>query len=118
MRRRFSAQLYQFVRQGLVGGCVLGLRSAEGDWGVTRSNVKNVLEVMPFWTNQDDAEKVCCEEWRVYSATPIDLEEFLEDWLPGMQKDYMQVGINWCVDLRGDEVAPLDLMELFVSKLD
>ena len=118
MRRRFSAQLYQFVRQGLVGGCVWGLRSDEGDWGVTRSNVENVLEVMPFWTNQDDAEKVCCEEWRVYSATAIDLEEFLEDWLPGIHKDCMQVGINWCSDLRGDEVAPLDLMEVFVSKLD
>ncbi|MAH72876.1 MAG: hypothetical protein CBC09_01685 [Cellvibrionales bacterium TMED49] len=117
MCSRFSARLNQFILQGLASGCVWGLRTAEGDWGVTPSNLKNALEVMPFWSNKDDAEQVCCEQWLLYSAMPIDLEEFLEDWLPGMHEDYLQVGVNWCSDLRGAEVDPLDLMELFARKL-
>ncbi|MAJ79845.1 MAG: hypothetical protein CMK30_00730 [Porticoccaceae bacterium] len=118
MCERLSARLNQFIRQGLVSGCVWGLRSAAGDWSVTESNVNSTLEVMPFWSSEIDAEKVCHQEWFLYSATPIDLEEFLEDWLPGMHQDYLQVGVNWCSDLQGDEIAPLDLMELFASKLD
>jgi hypothetical protein len=45
------------------------------------------------------------------------MEEFLDDWLPGMHSDVLLVGINWNLDLEGDEIEPLDLLEEFESEL-
>ncbi|MDA9371956.1 DUF2750 domain-containing protein, partial [Porticoccaceae bacterium] len=43
----------------------------------------------------------------------IELEEFLDDWLPGMHSDVLMVGVNWNAELAGREVEPLDLLEDF-----
>jgi hypothetical protein len=48
----------------------------------------------------------------------IDLEEFLDDWLPGMHNDVLMVGVNWNADLEGQEMEPLDLLEEFESELE
>lgn len=42
---------------------------------------------------------------------PISLEEFLDDWLPGMHEDVILVGVNWNGEMEGAEVEPLDLLE-------
>ena len=46
------------------------------------------------------------------------VEEFLDDWLPGMHSDVLMVGVNWTPDLEGQEMEPLDLLEEFESELD
>jgi len=46
------------------------------------------------------------------------MEEFLDDWLPGMHADVLMVGVNWTADLEGQEMEPLDLLEEFESELD
>jgi hypothetical protein len=46
------------------------------------------------------------------------MEEFLDDWLPGMHADVLMVGVNWSEDLEGQEFEPLDLLEEFEAELD
>lgn len=47
----------------------------------------------------------------------LSLDEFLEDWLPGMHEDVYLVGVNWNQDLEGLEIEPLDLLEEIENEL-
>ena len=54
----------------------------------------------------------------IYKPVAIEMEEFLDDWLPGMHSDVLMVGVNWTADLEGQEMEPLDLLEEFEAELD
>jgi hypothetical protein len=45
------------------------------------------------------------------------MEEFLDDWLPGLHSDVILVGVNWNSTLDGEEIEPLDLLEEFDAEL-
>lgn len=59
----------------------------------------------------------CSDAWCIYTPVAIDLEEFLDDWLPGMHADVLMVGVNWTLELEGVEMEPLDLLEEFESEM-
>ena len=76
------------------------------------------IDVIPFWSSKPLAEALCSGDWGVYKPVAIDIEEFLDDWLPGMHGDVLLVGVNWDVDLEGMEIEPLDLLEEFEAEFD
>ena len=84
---------------------VWGLQSKEG-WCVSGEEGQ---ESMPFWSDRELAELCAKEEWSGFEPTPIPLDEFLENWLPGMDEDGIVVGTNWNEDLGGVESKPLAL---------
>lgn len=106
----------RFVRRVAESGEVWGLRNDEG-WCVSPSSEDHEdlededLNVIPFWSEQAYASQCAQEEWADYEPTPIPLELFLEEWLPGMAEDGLLVGTNWNPDLIGREIEPLDLKE-------
>ena len=106
-----------FIHQGLATGCVWGLESEEG-WATCPSVTNDDITVMPLWSQPEYAQVHCIDEWKHYEPIPISLEEFLEDWLPGMHEDVLMVGVNWNGDLEGHEIEPLDLAEDFDSELE
>ena len=46
------------------------------------------------------------------------LDEFIDDWLPGMDEDKLLVGVNWNAEFEGDETEPLDLLDELEAQLD
>ena len=97
----------QFVQRVLDSGQVWGLESTEG-WAVSGEEGQ---ESMPFWSDRDAAAQCAKEEWSGYEPTAIPLEEFLDNWLPGMAEDGVVVGTNWNADLGGVESQPLALKQ-------
>lgn len=87
---------------------IWGLKSDTG-WAVCESNEYEDTIVYPLWSDADSAQIHCADEWAGYAPIAIDLEIFLETWLPGMDEDEVLIGTNWDAELSGMEVEPVDL---------
>jgi len=108
----------RFIIESLEQGCIWALKDKDDNWAMVESSLNSDIGVIPFWSNQDLASQLCCDQWAVYEPVAIAMEEFLDDWLIGMHKDVLRVGINWSVDLDGQEIEPLDILEEFESELE
>lgn len=105
-----------FFTDAVETGCVWGLESAEG-WAQCASEKHSNTAVIPFWSQPEYAQSHQQGEWQGYNVTAIALDEFLEDWLLGMHKDVLLVGINWNAQLEGEEYEPLDILHDFDQAL-
>ena len=110
--------LDRMIVESLERGCVWGLRDANDSWALVASPDNGEIDVIPFWSDEKLAEALCSGEWNIYKPVAIEMEEFLNDWLPGMHNDLLMVGVNWNPDLEGQELEPLDLLEEFEAELD
>ena len=110
--------LDRMVVESLENGCVWGLQDTAENWALVGSTDNDSIDVIPFWSNQQFAEALCTGELDIYTPVAIEMEEFLDDWLPGMHSDVLMVGVNWTPDLEGQEMEPLDLLEEFEAELD
>ena len=107
-----EADIERFVTGALASGLVWGLKSDDG-WAVCPSNEYEDASVYPFWSDRAEALIHCADEWSGCTPTAIDLDRFLEDWLPGMHGDDALVGTNWSRELIGLEVEPMELAIAF-----
>ena len=110
--------LDRLVVECLENGCVWGLQDTDGNWSLVSAIDNDSIDVIPFWSAEGLAQALCTGDWDVYKPVAIELEEFLDDWLPGMHADVLMVGVNWNTDLEGQEMEPLDLLEEFEAELD
>jgi hypothetical protein len=100
--------LKNFVERVLEAGEVWGLQSPAG-WAICESNEYEETAVLVFWSDKELAAAHAVDEWEFYAPSSIALDEFIENWLPGMHEDEALVGPDWDSDLDGIEVEPLDL---------
>nr|CAA6824811.1 MAG: Unknown protein [uncultured Thiotrichaceae bacterium] len=106
----FEMTYDQFIAEIQQTEQVWGLFNASDEsWAVCSSEAYEETDVLPFWSGESAAAALCTNEWSVYSPTVIPLEEFINDWLPGMHEDDAMVGPNWDVELEGLEVEPADV---------
>ncbi len=105
-----------FIADAINTGCVWGLEGEEG-WALCASQQYDETPVMPFWSQPDFAQIHCEGDWKNYRVVPVALEEFLDEWLPGMHTDVILVGINWDQSLEGAEYEPIDLLKVFEDGL-
>ena len=110
--------LDRLIVESLEQGCIWGLQDNSNNWALVASVNNDSIDVMPFWSAQALASAVCTGDWDIYQPIAIDIEEFLDDWLPGMHNDILMVGVNWNAELEGQEMEPLDLLEEFESELE
>ncbi|HUL10912.1 MAG TPA: DUF2750 domain-containing protein [Methylococcaceae bacterium] len=103
-----NANYQRFIEHIQESGQVWGLQSPEG-WLVVDSAEFEDSEVMPFWSDEAYARAHCVGEWESFKPVGMDLEEFVEDWLAGMDEDGVLVGPNWNADLEGLEVEPSEI---------
>jgi len=113
----FVERLHEFVRKVTESGDVWGLEHEEG-WALAPSADDETVSVMPFWSDEAAAEVCATDEWSNYRPSPIPLDDFLDDWLPGMAEDGYRVGVGWDVDLVGPELDPIDLQADLEDALD
>lgn len=107
----------RFIVEAMENGCVFGLEGPEG-WALCPSDKYENSDVMPLWSTLDLAQVHCREEWADYQPVAIELEELLDEWLPGMHDDELLVGVNWDSALEGEEYEPMDLLEEFEQELE
>ncbi len=107
----FEARYDAFIAGVLKTGKVWGLCDAEDNWAVCPSAVYEETDVLPFWSDEIVARALCSDEWAIYQPKVIALEEFLNDWLPGMHEDDVLVGPNWDAELEGLELEPADVAQ-------
>lgn len=88
---------------------VWGLTDKQGNWAICPSASYEDTDVLPFWSSQERAQALCTDDWNIYQPTPIALDDFLIDWLPGMHEDDALVGPDWNTELEGLEIEPMDL---------
>lgn len=62
---------------------------------------------IPFWSSLNRAELVIekVAAYRGFTAVELELEAFLEQWIPGLSRDQMMMALNW----PGDGVVEYDL---------
>ncbi len=89
---------------------VWNLKNADG-FAICESNEFEDVQVMPFWSDEKQAQKVCTDDWSDYQPNPVDIDDFIDAWLHGMDEDGIYVGVNWDEDLQGAEVEPVILIE-------
>lgn len=62
-------------------------------WAMTEDDHGTML--IPFWPKRDFAEYCAFEEWSNYKVQSISLDEFINDWLPGIKEDQHKPSIFW-----------------------
>lgn len=111
-----SENFDRFIIESIEQGCVWGLQGPEG-WALCSSEKHDETDVMPLWSQPEFAQVHCVDDWANHTPVAIDLEELLEDWLPGMHEEVLLIGVNWDEELEGEETEPLDLLEEFEGEL-
>jgi len=84
--------LDRMIVESLENGCVWGLQDAEENWALVGSTDSDTIDVIPFWSNEEFAQALCNGDWDIYKPVPIEMGEFLDEWLPGMHSDVLMVG--------------------------
>lgn len=46
-----------------------------------------------FWPSEEFAQQQAAKEWPGFTPKPIALDEFMEAWLPGLEKDEIQISV-------------------------
>ena len=102
-----QANYERFVSRVSASETVWGLADDDG-WAICPSNEYD-CDLYVFWSDEADARQHCKDEWSSYEPTAIDLESFLENWIPGMESDGFMIGVQFNADLAGLEVQPSKL---------
>ena len=63
-----------------------GWASGEDDEGNT---------LLPLWPKKEYAEFFAKDDWSAFTPKEIDLNEFMTEWLPDMERDKIQPSIFW-----------------------
>lgn len=76
-------------------------------WALLGDDLNN--QVFPFWPEKELAELCAVGKWNGYEASPINLYDFLEKWIPGMEKDNILVNIFYSNQSKGKTILPREL---------
>ncbi|TDL92418.1 DUF2750 domain-containing protein [Vibrio vulnificus] len=62
-------------------------------WAISKDDDGNSL--MPFWPKKEFANLCAVGDWENYQAEKIELDEFIQEWLPGLKEDDINPSIFW-----------------------
>jgi hypothetical protein len=75
---------------------------------------------MPFWSSLSRVEKVIANvaAFRSFSPVEIELQAFLDRWLPGLERDGLKAGLNWSGERAiGYDVEPQEVASRLAGAL-
>ena len=85
---------------------VWGLRNESG-WVASGDEKGN--SGFPVWPHPDYAQACAAGEWAGNSPSPIEVHDFIENWLPNMATDSVFVAVFPTPAMRGIPVPALEL---------
>ncbi|WP_347218933.1 DUF2750 domain-containing protein [Chryseobacterium sp.] len=110
-----------FIKKVSKTETVYGLKDDKG-YATSYSNDQEYedgepVQIICFWSDAARAKSCVSKEWNRYEATPVPLNEFLENWCLGMNSDGLLVGINFDSNLFGYEAEPLEVVLEIIEEL-
>lgn len=89
-----AAQAAAFYREAVRESRVWGVRD---DGGFPAPLATSGHRAMPFWSLRSRAERIIATvpAYGTFVPAEIPLDEFRSAWLPGLERDGLQVGVNW-----------------------
>lgn len=92
---------------------IWALKDDEG-WATLGDGEKLFL---PIWAKREFSDLCISNEWSSYKSESIDLYEFLDEWISGLQKDKIKILVMWYMG-EGIEVDVDDLKEDLEAELE
>jgi hypothetical protein len=86
----------------------------------TSTNLNGEIS-MPFWSLKSRAEKVIASAptYSFFQPHEIGLEDFLNSWLTGLEKDGLRVGVNWGGNrATGYDLQPSEIAERIKNEIE
>ncbi|WET50451.1 DUF2750 domain-containing protein [Chryseobacterium indologenes] len=110
-----------FIRKVSETEIVYGLKDEKG-YATSYSNDLEYedggpVQIICFWSDAARAKSCVDREWNRYEASPIPLNEFLENWCLGMNSDGLILGVDFDSNLFGYEAEPLELVLEMIKEL-
>ncbi len=71
---------------------------------------------VPFWSKPTRAKRVIAqvEAFHDFDVVEIDAQAFLAEWLPGLERDGLLVGVNWAgAHATGYDITPAQVAGWF-----
>lgn len=104
-----AAQADSFVTELVANREVWTIRDSGGFPTSTNSSGETA---MPFWSLESRARKIVDQlpAYQGFQPYKLTVEEFLERWLPGLERDGLLAGLNWSGDrATGYDMQPADV---------
>lgn len=101
-----AANSARFFTEVIRGGALWTVRDAAG---IPAPMNVDGERAMPFWSLRSRAERVrdVSPEYHSFEVVSISLDGFRTNWLPGLSRDGLKVGVNWAgVRAIGYELSP------------
>jgi hypothetical protein len=75
-------------------------------------------QILPLWPEKEFAELCAVNEWKKHKAEAIDLDSFIEKWIPGMTNDKTKINIFLTPNAKGTVISPVDLYSDLQDELE
>ena len=91
-------------------------------WGLMRNRQWAIClgpdgkEHMPVWPHKDFAADCVDQEWKGYRPCAIEIDEWLEVWLPGLEEDGRMIAA-FPVDMEFGSISPSNMLRDLRSEL-
>jgi hypothetical protein len=92
-----------FVKRAASHGALWGLRGS-GGWVIAEDDEGN--QHFPVWPHSRFAEACAENPWAGETPAAIDVDEWVEAWLPNLERDAMRVAVFQTPDDQGVGVGP------------
>jgi Protein of unknown function (DUF2750) len=100
-----------FRREAPLEGRVYSIRDV-GGFPITRTT--DGARAVPFWSRESRAQKVVEQvaAYRTFDVVAIDMADWLDRWLPDLERGGVLAGINWAGPrATGYDMAPTQIPE-------
>ena len=109
-KEQSAEQAELFLETVLETGAVYGLSKFEqSGWAYCPSN-QDETDVLLFFSTEAAAKALQTKEWSDYHLIRLDLDLFMNGWLPNMIDDGLYCGLDWGPELVGLELDPEDVL--------
>jgi hypothetical protein len=112
-----SIQWDAFVTETIQNKKVWAIRDKEG---FPTSTNQNGECSMPFWSSTTKAKKIIenVPAYSNFTIHEIPLHDFMDNWLIGLDKDGLFVGVNWGGTIAvGYDIKPTDVLTRLIYEL-
>jgi Protein of unknown function (DUF2750) len=92
-----------FIKRVVDWGSVWSIRDDDG-WALTKDDDGNTL--IPVWPHSRFAAACAAADWQHMRPAPIQLEDWIERWLPGIERDKRLIAVFATAEGRGAVVTP------------
>lgn len=76
-------------------------------WALLGDSSEN--RILPLWPEKEFAELCAIDQWKVYKPEVIELDNFIEKWIPDMTNDKTLLNVFLTPNAKGTVISPNEL---------